>query len=212
MLPRSGDIVSAGGDLGFRSDSSALVIVHKRDIRYRVAEILELRPEKGVPLKPSETIEKFAIRLKAHGAKYMTADRYYSETVVEYLNEYDLIYSPAPSKPALPYMRMRALLRQNLIDLPNHPRLLAQMREVQGKPLAGGGMSIISPRSKAGGHGDILSACVLAIYSAAGGDETPPPPIPDGGAAWEAKQRDLRRKMAELASEDKPWWKKRAGR
>ncbi len=207
-LPKSGDVVTAGCDLGFRSDSSALVIVHTRaSIRY-VAEILELRPQKGVPLKPSEVCNKFAERMKVHGASHVLADAHYRETLDEYLNASGLVYVPAPNRPADTYVRARTLFRQGVVRLPDHQRLLQQIREVTGRPLAGGGIAIVQQRWRTGGHGDLLSAMVLALY-ATGGDEIPHP----NTTSWEDLEREKRRKACKEASADGlPWWKARGSR
>ncbi len=211
-LPKIGDTVTAGGDLAFRGDSSALVIVHTRAGVRWVAEVLELRPEKGVPLKPSEVCGRFVERLQAHGCSFLMADGHYQESITEFLMSAGLIYVPAPNRPVDAYVRARMLFRQGVVRLPNHPRLLSQLKEVQGRPQTGGGISIINPRSKTGGHGDILSALVLALY-ATGGDEVPQPKA-QGSKAWEEEQRASRRKACQEDQERAagPWWKARAGR
>ncbi len=207
MLPKSGDIVTAGCDLGFRSDSSALVIVHTRvQVRW-TAEVLELRPQKGTPLKPSEVCKRFADRMKEHGASHVLGDAHYRETLDEYLNAAGLVYVPAPNRPADAYVRARTLFRQGVVRLPDHQRLLQQIREVTGRPLAGGGLSIVQQRWRDGGHGDLLSALVLALY-ATGGDETP---FADA-TSWEDKEREKRRKACKDAQTDQPWWKARGTR
>ncbi len=209
MLPRPGDVVTAGMDAGFRSDSSALVIVHTRDTIRWVAEILELRPEKGVPLKPSETVAKFAARLRAHGAGYVMADGHYQESITEHLLTAGLVYVPAPNKPVDAYMKARALFRQGVVRLPNHARLLQQIHEVQGRPLPGGGMSVVHPRWKSGGHGDLCAALVLALY-ATGGQEIPF----EDKTSWEDREREKRRKACKEAQavEGLPWWKQHGSR
>lgn len=212
MLPKPGDIVAAGGDLAFRGDSSALVIVHKRGPLILVAEILELRPVKGSPLKPSDTVAKFAERMKAHGVSYLMADGHYRETIDEHLSAAGLAYVSAPNTPVDAYVKARMLFRQGVVRLPNHTRLLQQIREVQGRPLPGGGISVVHPRWKAGGHGDLCAALVLALYQI-GADEIPQPRA-TGSKAWEEEQRELRRKACERAEKDKdlPFWKTRGTR
>ncbi len=208
MLPRSGDIVAAGADFGFRSDSSALVFVHKRESLLWVAEILELRPENGKPLKPSETVAKFAARMKAHGVTYLMADGHYRESIDEHLVAAGLAYVPAPNKPVDAYMRTRALLRQGSVRLPNHQRMLQQIHEIQGRPLPGGGMSVISPRWRQGGHGDIVAALVLALYQL-GGEEIPFAKT----TTWEEDERAKRRLACKEAQTDGvAWWKARGSR
>ncbi len=207
-LPKQGDTVTAGCDIGLRSDSSALVIVHTRlSIRY-VAEVLELRPQKGIPLKPSEVCNAFAERLKAHGASHVVADQHYRGTLEEHLQAAGLVCVAAPSRPAESYIRARVLLRQGLVRLPDHARLLQQMKEVTGRPQAGGGMTIIQSRWAGGGHGDILSALICALW-ATGGDETP---FADT-TSWEDREREKRRKACKDAQTDGlPWWKQRGSR
>ncbi len=208
MLPKPGDIVSAGADFGFRSDSSALVFAHKRGPLVIVAEILELRPEKGIPLKPSETVAKFAARMKAQGVTYLMADGHYRESIDEHLTAAGLSYVAAPNKPVDAYMRTRALFRQGSVRLPNHQRMLQQIKEIQGRPLPGGGMSVISPRWRQGGHGDIVAALVLALYQL-GGEEIPYAKT----TTWEEDEREKRRKACKEAQSDGlPWWKARGSR
>lgn len=221
--PLPGERVSAGGDFGFRSDSSALVIAHdgKEVVKVegqkdtyipvlRVGAVLELRPEKGIPLKPSQTVKEFAVAMREQGATYVVADQHYRESIDEHLVAEGLAYCPAPTVPAVAYMRVRALLRQGRVRLPDHARLLQQLKEIQGRPLPGGGMSILSPRWKTGGHGDIAAAFVLALFDL-GGEEVPVPKEV-GSRAWEEEQRAARRKVCQEAQTDKPWWKARGAR
>lgn len=206
-LPIPGDVVAAGADFGFRSDSSSLGIVHRRGGLYRVAELLELRPQAGAPLKPSETVTAFAARLVAHGCEYLMADGHYRETITEHLTEHKLAYAPAPALPVEAYMRVRALFREGKVRIPNHSRLLQQLREVQGRPLPGGGMSIIHPRWRTGGHGDLADAMVYALYQVCGA-EVPDPPPEVGTIEWEDAEREKRRTRVR-EEQANPWWKKR---
>jgi hypothetical protein len=50
----------AGVDMGFRKNSSALTITRADGGRVRVAAKVELRPERGTSLKPSEVVRYFA--------------------------------------------------------------------------------------------------------------------------------------------------------
>jgi hypothetical protein len=49
------------------------------------------------------------------------------------------------------------------VRLPNHGRLLAQLKAIIAKPTPAGGLSISSPRRVNGGHGDLVSALVLCL-------------------------------------------------
>ncbi len=205
-----GDTVAAGGDFGFRSDSSALIMAALRGDMLHVYAGVEKRPEEGVPLKPSLTVAAFAACI-AGQCSYLMADQHYREAIAEHLETHQLSYAPAPSQPAETYVRARMMLREGKVRIhtPGLPegmaqRLLQQMREVQGKPTSGGGMSIIHPRWSQGGHGDLVSALVLALWQVSG--DAVAAKEPDWGTReWEAKQMATRRKKLQEAK-DKPRW------
>lgn len=200
-----GDVIVAGADLGFRSDSSALVIAAKRSETVHVLDVLELRPDDG-PLKPSEVVEAFAKACKVRGARYVMADGHYRETLTEYLTKYGLSYAAAPTKPADAYVRTRVLLRSGRVRMPHNQRLMRQLREVEGTPQPGGGIGIRHPRWKTGGHGDLAAAFVLAMHQA-GGAEVKPPAPEMGTREWEESQRKKRRRAVREHS-GRAWWKR----
>ncbi len=168
LTPTFGTIVSAGADFAFRTDSSALIVVHKSpDGVATVADIIERKPGKGEPLKPSEVVQEFAATLKRHGANYLRSDGHYRQAIEEHLYTHALSFVAAPEGATgklETHTRARALLHEGKVRLPNHPRLLKQMRELISRPTSGGGLSISSPRWRTGGHGDLVSALVLALH------------------------------------------------
>lgn len=213
LLP--GDVVRAGGDFGFRSDSSALVIVVLRAGVLHVVSVLEVRPEHGKPLKPSVVVAQFAEELRRWGIAELMADQHYRESIVEHLDTHNLAYVPAPHTPAEAYITTRQRLRGETLKLPPVPRLVQQLREVQGRPQPGGTMSIILPRWRTGGHGDIVSAFVLAVHQH-GGETVEKPKAEPGSTEWEEELRERRRREVEerLASNglegdrsEQAWWR-----
>lgn len=159
-----------GADLGFRSDSSAAVVAEYDGEHVHVMDLLELRPEKGRPLTPSRTIAEIAELARRYEAPGVMADQHYAEAVREHLAAADLALLAAPEgQPAKleTYAKLRALLLDGAVRLPAHPRLLDQLRQVTAVPTAGGNISIRSPRTPGGGHGDLVSALVLAVWQAA---------------------------------------------
>lgn len=194
-----GSTPSAGADMGFRSDSSALVVAARDPWKIHVADVHEIRPEKGKPLKPSQVVADFAVVAKSYGLEYVVADSHYRQAIVEHLGEHglDLVSAPEGANgKADTYQIVRALLREGRLRLPNHERLIRQLREVTARPTAGGGVSIVSPRWRTGGHGDLVSAMVLAVWDAARGlpvsAPKPVPTTPDEiraavAADWEAR-------------------------
>lgn len=158
---------AVGVDLGFKSDSSAVVVVQFDGELYRVGCVRELRPVEGAPLVPSEVVATVASIAKEFGCTYVISDGHYREAVAEYLRKEDLGLVDAPAGQTgkiESYARARAMLHEGRCILPDHPRLLSQLRSVVAKPTAGGGLTITSPRKPGGGHGDLVSAWVLAMW------------------------------------------------
>lgn len=203
--PEPGDVIAAGGDFGFRSDSSALLLVAMRGDELHLFDGVELQPGETA-LKPSETVEAFARCIRKR-CSYLMADQHYREAIAEHLEAHGLTYTPAPMQPAESYVRARMLLRQRRVrihPLPFRDRLVRQMREVTGKPTSGGGMSITHVRWAKGGHGDIVSAMVLALWQVSGDVMVAPAPE-QGTKEWEQQLKEARRDR-HVASEERPSW------
>jgi hypothetical protein len=212
LQPR--DVVGAGGDFAFRGDSSALLMVALRGDMLHIFDGTEERPTPEAPLKPSTTVARF-VEVIAGRCDYVTADHHHRSSIEEHLQDRGLIYSPSPNAPAENYVRARQLLREGKVRLhtKNLPeelvaRLLQQLRETQGKPTAGGGMSIKHPRWAMGGHGDLADAFTLAIWQVCGQPIAAPPPEV-GTQEWAAAQRDQRQRAMRDRAE-RPFWR-RAG-
>lgn len=198
---RPGDERAAGGDFGFRADSSALIKVALRGQMLHIYGGIECRPEDGKPLKPSKTCADFAACI-AGECSYLMADSHYREAIAEHLDTHGISYAPAPTQPVDAYVRARMLLREGQVkihrrNLPEgmSDRLVQQMREVQGRPTSGGGMSIVHPRWSKGGHGDIIAAGVLALWQLSG-DEVKAALPEYGTKQWEEAAQEARRKQA----------------
>jgi hypothetical protein len=202
-----GDAVCAGGDFGFRSDSSALILCARRGDTLHIFDGREERPSEDMPLKPSKTAAAF---VDAIGGRcgYLMADNHYREAIAEVLEERDMGFVPAQKTPSDRYVRLRMQLREQRVKLhplPFRDRLVQQLREVHGRPTSGGGMSIIHPRWATGGHGDIADALVLAVWQLTGDTVPAKPPTP------EASARQARAVHYE-AERNKPYWDRGGGR
>lgn len=186
--------VGVGADFGFRSDSSALVVVQRDTEVYTVSDVVELRPEKDKPLQPSAVVANFAGVANRYGATSVRADGHYRESIREHLSHSKLYLWPAPEGAigkAETYQLARTLLLEKRVRLPKHDRLLRQAKEVIARPTAGGGVSISSPRWRTGGHGDLVSAFVLALYDAHGRA------VPERPEAISDEERERRKHRAE---------------
>ena len=191
---------AAAADFGFRSDSSALVVVSFDGKTYRVVAYLELRPRKGEPLKPSSVVSAFAEIAKQYGVSGIVSDAHYREAIAEALEAHGLFIIDAPPGQigkTETFARARSVLNEGRLRIPDDARLLAQLRDVRSKPTPGGGVSIVQPRRAGGGHGDLVSALVLAVHSLRHSSVKEPAPA-TGTAAWiKAEHEAARRRRAE---------------
>lgn len=162
---RDGAIYGSGGDAGFKRNSSALAVVERDGEIYRLADLEERRPLPGVPLEPASVVDDFATVIKEYGDTTMAADSHEREEVSLELAKHGLSAVDAPDKVGS-FILARKLFHQGKVEIPNHPRLVRQLRDVMVKPRSGGGISITSPRKADGSHGDLVSALVLALWQA----------------------------------------------
>jgi len=163
-----GAAIGCGGDLGLERDSSAIAIVSNMSGMHELCEFDEIKPTKDAPLTPGYVIrDRFAPIMQRHGARSITMDLHYRQSAVEHLTPlgYRLIDAPTGSEGKYAtYMATRALVHGGKLRIPPSARLVAQFKAVTSTPLPGGGTRISSPRRAGQGHGDILSAVVLACF------------------------------------------------
>ncbi len=159
-----------GADVGLVSDESVIVRADREaDGVISIGQIVALKPKKGAPLKLSEVIATFAATMAECGASCFMADGHVREPAREHAATHHIKIDSAPEGNAgkfKTYELVRRLLREGRLKLPDHPRLLQQLRTIVAKPMPGGGWSISSPRRAGMGHGDIVSALVLAVWAA----------------------------------------------
>lgn len=165
----------AAADLAFKNDSSTLCVVQYDGSKYRTVAMVELRPSPGKPLKPSAVMKRFSEVAKAYGCTYVVADGHYRESFKEALSENGIALVDAPEGlkgKQESFSRVRAVLHEGLVVLPEDElskRLIQQAKLVTGKPAPGGGITIKVPRKVGLGHGDLVSAWVVAVHRLAYG-------------------------------------------
>ena len=170
--PLEGEVFGCGADVGLVRDSSAIVAVgargEKRE-RLRVASVVELRPAKGAPLLLSEVVATFAGVCKGYGLGGFFADGHSREPAREHAAKSKVDIWSRPEGPNVVFdlhVAARQALNDRRFALPRHPRLLAQLRAVTVRPLAGGLWRVSSPRRVGQAHGDLVAATVLGVHAA----------------------------------------------
>ncbi len=174
--PREGYKILAttvGADLGFTADHSAFAAVGRTgegsEERYRLQDTETLRPAKGAPLKPSEVMTSLVGFAKKNYCETVWGDIHYQELVRETVSNAGLSFAEAPAGnegKIEQYSKVRAMFAEGLPSLMEVDGLRDQLLGVTKKPLPGGGMTIQQKRSKTGGHSDLASALVLALWAA----------------------------------------------
>lgn len=169
--------IAAAIDLGLRSDSSALAIVARKASLFALLTVDELRPSKGCPLKPSEVCAAFAKTLDLYGVRRVVSDAHYVESAREHFGAHGIgvVDAPAGQQGKIDvHMTAKSIIHEGRVLMPPHRRVIEQLKAIRVRPLAGGGLQISSPR-RAGAHGDIASAVVLALHAASemSGNVTP---------------------------------------
>lgn len=177
-----GRVYAAGGDAGFVRNSSALAVVERieRDEgtpRFRLALLEERKPRPGLPLDPKATTAEFADLFTGYHTRALVADAHELQEVRAALAVKGCTVVSAPEKREA-YVNARTILHEGRLDLPEHPRLRQQLRDVMAKPVSGGGTQITSPQRPDGSHGDLVSALVNALWAASQEAPEPPPPPP----------------------------------
>lgn len=192
----SGAVIAWGSDFGFQRNSSTNICVQRTTAEYIVSSVDEVKPEGG-PLKPSVVVARFAAELRRFGSDTTVADGHYRQSIAEHLEANGMYLQPAPegqSGKADVHMIARGLIHEGgRVRFPEHVRLIRQLKEVVSKPLPGGGVSISSPVWRTGEHGDLASACVLALWRASlEAPEETATGAAVGSPDWMRAQQDLR--------------------
>lgn len=194
-----------GVDAAFVKDASAGVVVQREGARLVTADVVELRPERGAPLKPSAVAATWAEQARRYGLDRVMGDGHSREAMREHLERaaVKLVSAPegASGKESV-YRRVKTLLHEGRVVLPrSQARLVRQLKDVMVRATPGGGVQILSPR-RAGGHGDIVSAWVLAVWQA---DRLTAAPEAVRETDEERTERLIEARHARTAGE---WWER----
>lgn len=156
-----------GGDLALSHDSTAFVSVHYSATLHQhfVADVLELRPRPGAPLKLSEVVKQGCAFASRHGESTILLDHHALEPAKEHVPRGFKLVGCNPSQKSDRWVRARELFREGRVVIPgDHARLASMLGDAVSRPTAGGGVDITLPR-RGGGHHDAADALILALWS-----------------------------------------------
>lgn len=175
LQPEQGAFYGAAGDFAFRRNASTVAVVRRDpqpdgNDRFELVLLDERRPETGAPLKPGAVVDEFAPSVVRYSVARIGADSHERDLVAEEMARYDLTVASLPAGQAgkaAQYLFLRRLLREGRFTMPKNARLRAQFNAVLSRPAPGGGLTITSPTTPDGSHGDLVSAVVGAAWEAA---------------------------------------------
>jgi hypothetical protein len=147
---------------GGSSDSMTLAIAHVEGERGDIGvldAVREIRP----PFSPESVVKEFAALLEHYDCREVEGDRYAGEWVREPFNVHGSTYTVAEKSKSDIFRDTLPLYSSGKVELLDHPRLAAQLCNLERRTARGGRDSIDHPP---GAHDDIANAACGALLRA----------------------------------------------
>jgi hypothetical protein len=149
---------------GGAQDAMTLAIAHEEDGR----AVLDCVRERRAPFNPSEVVSEFARALQVYGVESVTGDRYAGEWPRERFREHGIAYNTAEKTKSEYYLELLPQVTSGTVELLDHPRLIAQLCNLERRTARGGHDSVDHPP---GGHDDVINAVAGVLVRAANGSD-----------------------------------------
>jgi hypothetical protein len=146
---------------GGSADSMTLAVCHRDGERVILDCVREVRP----PFSPDGTVFDFAATLRCYGISSVRGDHYAGEWPRERFSAHGISYEPAEQTKSDLYRDLLPLLNSGRVELLDHPRLVAQLCQLERRTARSGKDSI---DHAPGGHDDVANCVAGAIASAFG--------------------------------------------
>jgi len=125
--------------------------------------VLDLVRERRPPFSPDDVAREFAETLKAYGVTSVRGDRYGGQWPRERLQVHGVEYMPADKPKSDLYRDLLPMLNSGRVELLDHPRLIAQLCQLERRTARGGRDSVDHPP---GAHDDIANVVAGAVVYA----------------------------------------------
>ena len=143
--------VDASGGTG--RDSYTVAIAHREGERYVIDLVRGTRP--GQKFDPQEVTKQYADLLKEYHIGSVTGDNYAAQWVQGAWRATNISYVQSDISKSRIYLEVMPLFARGLVRLPDHGRLLNELRLLERQTHRGGKDSVDHPR---GGHDDFANA------------------------------------------------------
>jgi len=152
LAPESGTTYEAFADpSGGRRDAFTLSIAHRAEGRCRVDVVRAWKP----PLNPAGVVAEASALLRTYRLSRVTGDRYAGEWPVEAFRSHGVTYLTAEKDRSALYLELVAHVNAKLIELPDVPELLRELRLLERRRGSSGRDRVDHPR---GAHDDRANA------------------------------------------------------
>ena len=144
---------------GGSADSMAICIAHNDFSKQEV--VIDVLREAKPPFSPEAVVEEFSRVLKSYGISKIYGDRYAGVWPVEQFSKFSITYEQSAAPKSDLYRDLLPLINSRRIALLDHPKMIAQLANLERKVMRGGRDSIDHPP---GGHDDLCN-CVAGVAS-----------------------------------------------
>lgn len=197
LPPKPGVLHFSGADWGLTKNSSAQAIARPEEGKAVLVFTDELRPTKEASVSPGLTVPRFLRQGMEYGCRTVRGDHYLAplrrEEREKYLETLDGQKNHVPEfEPFDPnreaqvelFTELRRGMLAGEVELPNDPRLIAQLKGTTVAHLPGGATKIVLPKH-GHAHGDVLFAAALALVACMESlVKREAPPLPGAGEWW----------------------------
>jgi hypothetical protein len=142
---------------GGRSDAATLAIAHWED-GLVVVDRIEVAES---PHDPQVVTARFAEVLGSYGLNRVTGDAYSGEWIPSAFAQHRISYALSDLTKSEIFLNTLPLFTTDILALPDHPKLEAELRQLERRPKAQGRDAIGHPR---GGHDDICNSALGAAW------------------------------------------------
>ncbi len=188
-------------DLAFDSDWYAMGVARVLNEEYYVTVIQDYPPPTEGTRRFSEVLDQCVPTFKRYGIVGIMADRHYKRAVEERLAEHGMFINYAPMDSSEPHIRLKTLMKEGKVHLPQSRRLREHLLSVMSTPVSGGKIRIVLPKRTKDGHCDDVAALVLLTWQryALDAEDAPAVEAPRRPAVQEELDRRAAKKSSWLS-------------
>ena len=138
---------------GVGADAYTLAIGHKEDNGHYVIDVVRGTSGK---FDPQEVTREYAALCREYGISSVTGDAYAAQWVAAAWQEQNITYQKSDLPKSAIYLEVVPLFTRSLVRLPDHPKLLRELRLLERHTHRSGKDTVDHGR---GGHDDYANAC-----------------------------------------------------